>query len=108
MLFRSWAEADGAFGVSGPPNNGGRPARCENQYCNGGGGPYTEVLYTGSPSIKGNNASANDEMFSFHAGGVNLLFGDGRVTFLTESTAVTVIRAIVSAAGGETNVDAGL
>jgi prepilin-type N-terminal cleavage/methylation domain-containing protein/prepilin-type processing-associated H-X9-DG protein len=104
-----WAEADGAMGISGPPNNGGKPFRCENQYCNAGSGVYTESVYTDATnSIKGNSASNNDEMFSFHSGGVNLLFGDGRVTFLTDATEVTIIRAIISASGAETNVDAGL
>lgn len=102
--FWRWAEADGAFGVSGPPNNAGFPANCVNQYCNSGSGPYTDPLYTGSPSIKGNNASNNDEMFSYHLGGVHVLYGDGHVSFLGNSTDVVIIRALVSAAGAELNV----
>jgi prepilin-type processing-associated H-X9-DG protein len=48
-----------------------------------------------------NQAGANQEPFSYHPGGVNVLFGDGSVKFLKDSTQILVIRGIVSARGGE-------
>ena len=33
----------------------------------------------------GNNAGANDELYSFHPGGINCLFGDGSVRFIKAS-----------------------
>jgi prepilin-type processing-associated H-X9-DG protein len=38
---------------------------------------------------------------SYHPGGVNVLFGDGSVRFMKESTALTVWRALSTRNGGE-------
>jgi prepilin-type N-terminal cleavage/methylation domain-containing protein/prepilin-type processing-associated H-X9-DG protein len=43
-----------------------------------------------------------DDFSSWHTGGVHLLFGDGRVRFLTQSVDFGVFRAITTRAGGET------
>jgi len=83
-----WAEPDGAFGVSGAPNNKARPMKEASAW------PTT----TGTA---GNNAGANDELFSFHSGGVNALFGDGSVRFLKDSINVVTLRGIVTLGGGE-------
>lgn len=83
-----WAEPDGGFGVSGAPNNKYRPM-CENSLW-----PTTNIT-------AGNNAGSNDEIFSFHPGGANVLFGDGSVRFLKDTVAVTTLRALVSCKGGE-------
>lgn len=86
-----WGEADGSFGVSGQINNKFRPMNDPSPY-------YSQ----GSASITaGNNAGANDEIFSYHPGGANVLFGDGSVKFLKESTAVITLRQLVTMAGGE-------
>jgi prepilin-type N-terminal cleavage/methylation domain-containing protein/prepilin-type processing-associated H-X9-DG protein len=79
-----WAEPDGSYGVSGQPNNKARPA-------------YEQTPWQSPPgplNTAGNNAGANDELFSFHSGGVNCLFGDGSVNVIT-------LRGIVTARGGE-------
>jgi prepilin-type N-terminal cleavage/methylation domain-containing protein/prepilin-type processing-associated H-X9-DG protein len=52
------------------------------------------------------NATSNNEIYSWHTGGANALFGDGSVHFLKDSTAATVVIALVTRAGGEAvNVD---
>jgi prepilin-type N-terminal cleavage/methylation domain-containing protein/prepilin-type processing-associated H-X9-DG protein len=48
------------------------------------------------------NYTSNNEIFSWHTGGSNVLFGDGSVHFLSESTAATLLIALVTRAGGET------
>ena len=83
-----WAEPDNAFGVSGAPNNKARPMSDVTPYV------------TGSPTA-GNNAGANDELFSFHSGGVNCLFGDGSVRFLKDSINPIVMRGLITLKGGE-------
>lgn len=88
--YWAWAEPDSAFGVSGQPNNKFRPMQ-EN-------GPYL----TGGPlGTKGNNAGANDELFSYHPGGVNCAMGDGSVRFVKDVIDVTVLRKLVTPNGGE-------
>ena len=80
------------LGVSGAINNKYRPM-CAT-------GPYPQP---GNPAFgTTNQAGANQEPFSFHPGGVNAVFGDGSVKFLKETTNLLVLRAIISAAGGET------
>ena len=61
----------------------------------------TSYVNGGPLGTKGNNAGANDELFSFHPGGVNVLFGDGSVRFLKDTVAVTTLRALVTLKGGE-------
>ena len=83
-----WAEPDQAYGVSGTPNNKFRPMR--------------EISpYAATGTTAGNNAGANDEMFSYHPGGVNAVFGDGSVRFIKDTIAPTVLRGLVSLSGGE-------
>jgi prepilin-type N-terminal cleavage/methylation domain-containing protein/prepilin-type processing-associated H-X9-DG protein len=83
-----WAEPDQAYGVSGGPNNKFRPMREAGSYQSTG-------------TTAGNNAGANDEMFSYHPGGVNVLFGDGSVRFIKDSINVRTLRGLVSLGGGE-------
>ena len=83
-----WAEPDGAYGVSGQPNNKFRPMNETTSYGTTG-------------STAGNNAGANDELFSFHPGGVNCLFGDGSVRFIKDSVGMVVLRGLVTSQGGE-------
>jgi prepilin-type N-terminal cleavage/methylation domain-containing protein/prepilin-type processing-associated H-X9-DG protein len=90
LRYWRWCEKDAAFGVSGRPNNSFRPDR-------------ELVPYTDPATAKtaGNNAGANDELFSYHPGGVNVLMGDGSVRFLKDSVALPVLRALVTRAGAE-------
>ncbi len=83
-----WAEPDGSYGVSGAPNNKGTPTN--------EGTPYATTTVSA-----GNNCGANDELFSFHPGGINCLFGDGSVHFVKNSISVVTLRGLVTAAGGE-------
>ncbi len=85
-----WAEADNAFGVSFTPNyhRGVTTPTCAK--------PWTPM-----------NCGANDELFSFHAGGSGVVFADGHVTFLRESVSPQVLRSLVSRSGGEVIVDGG-
>ncbi len=86
-----WAEPDNAYGVSGQPNNKFRPMNEVAGY-----GPTPGPLNT-----QGNNAGANDELFSFHSGGVNVLMCDGSVRFLKDTISIVVLRGIITAKGGE-------
>ncbi len=86
-----WAEPDAAYGVSGQPNNKFRPMKELTPYS-----PFPGTLGTG-----GNNAGANDELFSFHSGGINCLFGDGHVAFVKDTINLITLRALVTLNGGE-------
>ena len=44
----------------------------------------------------GNNAGANDELYSFHPGGVNCLFGDGSVQFIRDTISIVTLRSLVT------------
>jgi prepilin-type N-terminal cleavage/methylation domain-containing protein/prepilin-type processing-associated H-X9-DG protein len=86
-----WAEPDTSYGVSGQPNNKFRPS-------------YEQTAWQLPPGLlgtAGNNAGANDELSSFHPGGVNALYGDGSVRFLKDTVAVTTLRSLVTLKGGE-------
>ena len=88
LRYWRWAEADGAFGVSGQINNKFRPMN-------------ETSAWSTTPTTAGNNAGANDEIFSYHPGGANCLFGDGSVRFMKDSTNLVVLRSVVTLAGGE-------
>jgi prepilin-type N-terminal cleavage/methylation domain-containing protein len=49
--------------------------------------------------------AANYQMYSFHAGGINALRGDGSVHFIRDSIAAGIVAALVSRNGGEVNVN---
>lgn len=84
-----WAEPDNAFGVSGQPNNKSKPS-------------YENNWWEQVGNTTGNNAGANDELYSYHPGGVNVLFGDGSVRFMKDTVAINVLRAVITIKGGET------
>ena len=86
-----WAEPATSFGVSGQPNNKYRPA-------------YEQAAWSPPPGplvTEGNNAGANDELFSYHPGGVNVLFGDGSVHFLRDTVNIVTLRTLVTLKGSE-------
>ena len=95
-----WAEADGAFGVSGVINNPGQPMRADTAY------PGTCPVLVNGVNICGHNAGANDEIYSYHPGGANLLLADGSVMFGSSSMEVTIIRSFVTINQGD-KVDGG-
>jgi prepilin-type N-terminal cleavage/methylation domain-containing protein/prepilin-type processing-associated H-X9-DG protein len=47
------------------------------------------------------NCSNNNEIYAFHSGGANVLMGDGTVHFLSTSTSIQVLGALLTARGGE-------
>ncbi|MCI0458766.1 MAG: DUF1559 domain-containing protein [Gemmataceae bacterium] len=53
------------------------------------------------------NCTNNHEVYSFHPGGANLLFGDGSVRFLHQQIGIRVMAALVTRAGGEVIPDLG-
>lgn len=82
--FWTWASPDNAIGVSKTLNN--------------------EVGVLGGSAACPWNSKAdcgpNDEIFSFHTGGANLLFMDGHVIFLSQTAVPAVLRALVTRAEG--------
>jgi prepilin-type N-terminal cleavage/methylation domain-containing protein/prepilin-type processing-associated H-X9-DG protein len=90
--FWRWAEPDSSYGVSGSPNNKYRP---DNEGVNIG------TIEMGPFVAQGTNAGNNDELFSYHPGGVNCLFGDGSVHFLKDTVSVVTLRGLVTLSGGE-------
>jgi prepilin-type N-terminal cleavage/methylation domain-containing protein/prepilin-type processing-associated H-X9-DG protein len=86
-----WAEPDSGYGVSGVPDNKYIPAHEAASY-----EAFPGLLNTG-----GNNAGANDELWSFHPGGINCLFGDGSVRFIKATISPVTLRGLVTLSGGE-------
>jgi prepilin-type N-terminal cleavage/methylation domain-containing protein/prepilin-type processing-associated H-X9-DG protein len=121
-----WAEPDNSNGVSGqasattgtpgiyiPPviNGDASPKGGPGGYGSAVGEPYqlvnpgdtTDGNYT-HPAIAGNpcgwywqNCGPNDELFSFHPSGINVLMGDGSVHFLNEQIDPITLRYMVTA-----------
>ena len=83
-----WAEPASAIDVSGQINNKFRPMFATTAFPTSGNGNVAD-------------AGANDEIFSYHSGGANCLFGDGSVRFLKESLNIVVLRSLVTLNGNE-------
>jgi prepilin-type processing-associated H-X9-DG protein len=47
------------------------------------------------------NCTNNNELYSFHSGGVNAVFADGSVHFLRANISLTVLASVITRAGGE-------
>ena len=86
-----WAEPNTSFGVSGQPNNHYLPSHEQM--------PWQPL--PGPLNTAGNNAGANDQLYSFHPGGVNCLFGDGHVQFIRDTIGIVTLRSLVTLSGGE-------
>ena len=96
-----WADPDAAgSGVSGPPNNTAANPRREyiNNNRNPLGGP------PGAPPVgcpwSYNNCGLNDEPFSFHPGGMNVVVCDGSVRFIADTIAPAPFRYLITRAEG--------
>jgi prepilin-type processing-associated H-X9-DG protein len=92
--FWRWAEPDNGFGVSGDPNGVAGPPttmRAINNNKYPFGGPATCIWNNRT------NCGPNDEIFSFHGAGANVVFLDGHVTWLAENIDPIVLRRLVSA-----------
>jgi prepilin-type N-terminal cleavage/methylation domain-containing protein/prepilin-type processing-associated H-X9-DG protein len=86
--FWRWGDPANAIGVSGVINNKNRPMNDQS--------PYANTCTT--PCI---GAGANDEIYSWHPGGANILFGDGSVKFVKEGVNAVTLRSIVTYQGRE-------
>jgi prepilin-type N-terminal cleavage/methylation domain-containing protein/prepilin-type processing-associated H-X9-DG protein len=101
--FWRWAEPDNGYGVSGDPtvtngfgvvggsaaalNNGRARVINNNKYPFGG----SACIWTNIT-----NCGPNDEVFSFHGTGANVLFMDGHVNFLSENIDAVIMRRLVT------------
>ena len=86
--FWRWAEPDSAIVSSTVINNKGTPSHESGEYPASG------------PSL-GSSNGADDEIYGFHPGGVNALFGDGSVRFIKESLNIVIQRSLITPNGGE-------
>ena len=86
-----WAEPNTSFGVSGQPNNKYQPSHEQVGWNLPPDTGLTAFYYAG----------ANDQLYSFHPGGVNCLFGDGSVHFIRETINIVTLRSLVTLKGGE-------
>jgi prepilin-type N-terminal cleavage/methylation domain-containing protein/prepilin-type processing-associated H-X9-DG protein len=100
---RNLAYVNGKLDTGTLPNNfdeGGAWANC----CLGGSVDYlygwnlTTNTYYGPCAVNCTNAG---EVYSFHIGGANILYGDGSVRFLNQSTDINTLVWIFTRAGGE-------
>lgn len=82
----AWADPDNAFNVDELVNN--------NQWPTGGSSdcPWSVV-----------NCGPNEETFSFHPTGANVVFADGSVHFISETIDAPTFAALMSKDGGEVN-----
>lgn len=90
-----WGDADQGNGVSGPPGGGTTlpMTLINNTKTPRGGGsvcPWTQ-----------NNCGPNDEMFSFHDGGIQVALCDGSVRFVSENVNTHIVRRLVDKNDGE-------
>jgi prepilin-type processing-associated H-X9-DG protein len=97
--FWRWIEADSGFGVSGPSNQSSDATAGSQRAINNNslpqGGPSTCPWNT----VKA-NCGPNDEIYSFHGDGANVVFMDGHVTFLDQAIDAVVLRRLVTAYEG--------
>ncbi|WP_437203800.1 DUF1559 family PulG-like putative transporter [Planctomicrobium sp. SH664] len=90
----AWADPDaGTNGLSGPSNAiapGSKKARINNSHTPFNGPPEC--------SWSVNNCGPNDEPFSWHTGGCNVVMGDGAVRFLSENMDTLTLKWLAAAA----------
>jgi prepilin-type N-terminal cleavage/methylation domain-containing protein/prepilin-type processing-associated H-X9-DG protein len=68
------------------------------------GAPYSIDGANTNGTIPGTcpiNCSSNNEIYSFHTGGVNVVFADGSVHFLQDTMNLCVVAALTTKCGGE-------
>jgi prepilin-type N-terminal cleavage/methylation domain-containing protein/prepilin-type processing-associated H-X9-DG protein len=120
--FWRWAEPDNGFGVNGDPlyTTTASP-KAPNAYknipvpLNQPSPPNPQVTFKGINNNKtpfggpascpwiasGSQCGPNEEIFSFHGNGANVVFADGHVSFLNENLNFQILRALVTKAGGD-------
>src|SRR5262249_27237434 len=103
--FWRWAEPDNGFGVSGPKygNTAGTVLPQQLTVINNFKTPFGGLNANGDGCnwlASGSNCGPNDEIFSIHDGGANVVFMDGHVSFLSQRIHPVVLRHLVSANEG--------
>ncbi len=97
--FWRWAEPDNGYGVSASPaitdnkgtyNPSGGPVQAINNNATPMGGP------AGCPWATVTNCGPNDEIFSWHGPGANVVFLDGHVAFLQQNINTIMLRRLVT------------
>jgi prepilin-type N-terminal cleavage/methylation domain-containing protein/prepilin-type processing-associated H-X9-DG protein len=97
-------------GVNGPaPQGGGGWADPLNYIATNGSDPSGSGIAAGggfmgmpaAPWTCGNGCSNDSEVFAFHPGGSNVLFGDGSVHFVMNGLTMNQMQALLSRTGGE-------
>jgi len=101
---------EGAYTASGPaPQGGGAWADPLNYIATNGSDPSGSGIAAGgnfdgipaAPWSCANGCSNDSEIFAFHPGGSNVLFGDGSVRFVQNGLTMIQMQALLSRAGGE-------
>lgn len=83
-----------------------------NPVCGGGGGwfdPFSFFHLAGAANDDSGartgpcmiNCTSDNELYSFHPGGINALFGDGSVHFIQENATPTIVIGLITRGGGE-------
>jgi prepilin-type N-terminal cleavage/methylation domain-containing protein/prepilin-type processing-associated H-X9-DG protein len=83
-----------------------------NPVCGGGGAwfdPFTFFHLAGAATDNSGartgpcmiNCTSDNELYSFHTGGVNMLFDDGHVFFLNQNATPTIVIGLITRSGGE-------
>ncbi|HVW03347.1 MAG TPA: DUF1559 domain-containing protein [Planctomycetaceae bacterium] len=109
--FHRWAEPDSGFGVSGNPLTWGTAGGNDGTLAMGAGVSFPMTAINNNPLPVGGPATCswytsngqcgpNDEIFSFHFGGANVVFMDGHARFLTQELDPRIVRKLVSRAEG--------
>ncbi len=103
--FWRWAEPDNGYGVSGSADMsngyGVDPGTAINHVIRGinnNAHPFGGT--TTCPWATSTNCGPNDEIFSWHGPGANVVFMDGHVKFLAQDINTVVLRRLVTAAEG--------
>jgi len=84
-----WAEPDSGNGVSGPDKSTGIKTAAINNHAFPNGGPPECSWST-------NNCGPNDEIFSFHTGGAQVVMADSSTHFLADSISTKTLRYLVT------------
>ena len=85
----------------------GSPGDSAGQRSEAAWGDYDVEFFTHGSNLDGSggscfaNCTNDNEMYSFHSNGLNVVMADGHVFFLTKSASPFVVAAMISRAGGE-------
>jgi prepilin-type N-terminal cleavage/methylation domain-containing protein/prepilin-type processing-associated H-X9-DG protein len=105
-----YTPVEGSYSANGPaPQGGGAWADPLNYIATNGSDPSGSGIAAGggfdgmpaAPWTCANGCSNDSEIFAFHPGGSNVLFGDGSVRFVKNGITMNQMQALLSRAGGE-------